>query len=185
MEDSEIVALFLARDVAAIRELEQKYGAYCMRIALNILKNEQDAEESVNDMLLKIWNAIPPFTPANLKAYAAKTVRNAALDLYRGNTAEKRGGGEIEAVLSELEACLPSRSTPEEEYSAAELGASINRFLQSLDARERTVFMQRYYFSEETASIAEKCGLKPANVRLILSRTRAKLKKHLKSEGFL
>ena len=49
MQDSEIIALYWQRDEAAIAETSRKYGAYCFRIAANILTAKEDAEECVND----------------------------------------------------------------------------------------------------------------------------------------
>ena len=44
MEDETIVALYWARDEAAIPATAEKYGAYCAAIAGNILESPQDAE---------------------------------------------------------------------------------------------------------------------------------------------
>ena len=184
MEDSEILALFAARDVKAIEATEQKYGAYCMRIAQNILYAAEDAEECVNDVWMNLWNAIPPDKPECLKAYVAKAARNAALDRLRFLSAQKRGSSSTDALLAELEGCLAGSPSPEEEYAAEELKRLINRFLARLSARDRGIFMQRYFFAESTAYIAQRYGLRETNVRLILSRTRNGLKKYLKTEGY-
>lgn len=60
MEDKQIIALYWARQEAAISRTGEKYGGYCKTIARNILQNEQDAEECVNDTWLGAWNSIPP-----------------------------------------------------------------------------------------------------------------------------
>ena len=43
MEDTEIVALYWARDQRAITESGDKYGTYCASIARNILGSPEDA----------------------------------------------------------------------------------------------------------------------------------------------
>lgn len=48
MDDTDIVALYWERSDRAIPETERKYGAYCTRIACNILGGRCDAEECVN-----------------------------------------------------------------------------------------------------------------------------------------
>lgn len=50
MQDEDIVALYWKREEAAIRETEQKYGHYLMKIAYNILADVEDSQESVNDI---------------------------------------------------------------------------------------------------------------------------------------
>ena len=49
MEDNKIIELFLARNEDAIRHTADTYGRRLFPLADNILKNGQDAEESVND----------------------------------------------------------------------------------------------------------------------------------------
>lgn len=51
MDDTQIVALYWARDEAALAESERKYGGYCRAIALGILESREDAAEP--DILLR------------------------------------------------------------------------------------------------------------------------------------
>ena len=60
MEDEKIIELFFKRSENAITELSQKYGQLCMTVSMNILGNNEDAEECVNDSYFGVWNAIPP-----------------------------------------------------------------------------------------------------------------------------
>ena len=52
MTDRQIVALFFARSEEAISALRQKYGKLCRHVAMNIVKNESDAEECESDTYL-------------------------------------------------------------------------------------------------------------------------------------
>ena len=49
MDDQAIVDLYWARSEQAIGETAAKYGPYCMKISLNILRDPQESEENVND----------------------------------------------------------------------------------------------------------------------------------------
>ena len=69
MEDSEIVALYWARDQQAISESADKYGTYCTSIARNILESPEDAEVCVSDTWFRAWNAMPPQRPSVLQAF--------------------------------------------------------------------------------------------------------------------
>lgn len=99
MDDKIIIEHYWERNECAISETSEKYGLFCRNIAENILKNEEDARECVNDMYLKLWNAIPPHRPRNFPAFIGKIVRNLAFDRYARNKALKRGGGQISIVL--------------------------------------------------------------------------------------
>ena len=49
MEDSKILELFFARNEDAIRHTDDTYGRRLFALAERIVKNDQDAEESVTD----------------------------------------------------------------------------------------------------------------------------------------
>lgn len=69
MEDTQIIALYLSRQEAAIGETAKKYGGYINRIAYNILRCREDTEEIAADTYLAAWNAIPPEIPRVLKHF--------------------------------------------------------------------------------------------------------------------
>ena len=127
MEDGSIVNLYWARSENAISETSKKYGNYCYSIAYNILGNVEDADESVNDTYLDAWNNIPPHRPSILSTFLGKITRRISIDKWRGQTAEKRGSGEIVLVLDELSDCIPSNQSVEHEVEAAELAQLIDR----------------------------------------------------------
>jgi RNA polymerase sigma factor (sigma-70 family) len=56
----------------------------------------------------------------------------------------------------------------------------LKAFLETLNERDRSVFIRRYYRLEEPFEIGEKYGIKEDYVRTILMRVRKKLKKYLK-----
>lgn len=58
MDDAQIISLYEFRSQQAIAETDAKYGPYCHSIAKNILKNEEDAEESVSDTWYAAWTGI-------------------------------------------------------------------------------------------------------------------------------
>ena len=183
MEDSGIIELYLGRDESAIVQTQQKYGKQCYKIAYNILGNREDCEECVNDMLVKVWNRIPPDMPHNLFSYIAKMIRNLSLNRYSEKKAAKRGGGQTEAVLCELEECIPSEKSVESESDNNELRTALNSFLGSLSTEKRTVFMQRYWYLMPISEIAQKHRCESGRIKMMLSRVRKELKLYLEKEG--
>ena len=63
MEDKQIIDLFFARNEDAIQHTADTYGNRLFVLADNIVRNDQDAEESVSDTYLKAWDTIPPQKP--------------------------------------------------------------------------------------------------------------------------
>ena len=184
MTDTEIIDLFFERSEQAIRELAGKYGGAVSRIAYNILGNRQDAEECVNDTWLGTWNAIPPERPSPLGSFVCRIARNLATKKYHANTAKKRDS-QYDAALDELAEYIPDGENVEDTYGAKELAAAINRFLETIDYRDKFLFMRRYWYSDSLTDISKLSGLSYKTVSVRLTRVKEKLKKHLKKEGLL
>ena len=185
MTDEQIVALYWARSEEAIAQTRETYGGRCRALAEQILCDGGDADECVNDMLLRAWNATPPERPTHLGAYLMKLTRNLALDRRRARGAQKRGGDAVDAVLDELGEVLGARETADSALSAKELGAAVSRFVRALPEREGNVFIRRCFFAESAAEIARRYGMSEGGVKVTLSRTRKKLRAYLESEGYL
>lgn len=182
MDDNMIVRLFYERSEQAITELTNKYGKLCHGIAANILKNHADAEECVNDAYLGAWNTIPPQNPEPLLSYIAKIVRNIAIKKYHSNRAVKRNSY-YDIALCELEECIPSNFSVEDEIDAKILTQYLNDFLETLDNENRIMFVRRYWYSDSISAIGKRFQMNDHAVTMRLSRTRDKLHAYLLKEG--
>ena len=183
MEDCDIIELYWRRDQQAVSETAEKYGGFLRGIAWNILRNHGDAEECVNDTYFRAWNAIPPDRPTAFRAWLGRITRNLALTRYRKNTAGKRGGGQTALALEELSECVSGTACTEEELENRELAELINRFLERLPQRQRTIFMRRYWHMASIGDIARAYGMTESQVTSQLFRTRKKLRELLVKEG--
>ena len=56
MTDSELIALYQARDPRAVEETRAQYGAWCAAIARRLLTDSRDVEECLNDCALDAQN---------------------------------------------------------------------------------------------------------------------------------
>lgn len=81
--------------------------------------------------------------------------------------------------MEELEDCLASSITVEEEIAERELTGIIESFLDSLSKENRVIFLRRYWFSDTYAEIAMQVGLTEKNVSVRLTRIRKKLREYL------
>lgn len=183
-DQEEIIALYNARDEKAIQRTADALGAYCHTVAYNILGNAEDAEECVNDTYLAVWNAIPPARPASFKHFVTRILRNLALNRYKEQRRDKRGGGQVPLALEELSEVVSDTEDVPADYARQELLESIAVFLRGCSARDRGIFLDRYVRLESTEALSERYGVKEAQILLILSRTRKKLKAYLEKEGY-
>ena len=77
-----------------------------------------------------------------------------------------------EAVINELYSFLS-------DTDSSDLIKDLNMFLETLNSRDRSIFIRRYYFLEDINIISEHYGIKEGTVRTVLMRTRKKFKKYL------
>ena len=185
MEDERIVELYWQRDESAIEITAGKYGSYLNKVAYNILGDPEDSMESVNDTYLSAWNAMPPHRPQALCAFLSKLTRRISIDLLRKKQSVKRGGGEYELSLSELEMCLSAGNTTEETVEGRALTEAIGKFLLTLSEKARNAFIGRYFYMDPIAEVARYCGMTQSNTKVLLHRTRLALRTYLEQEGYL
>ncbi|MBQ8683940.1 MAG: sigma-70 family RNA polymerase sigma factor [Clostridia bacterium] len=185
MEDAKIVELYWQREEQAIEETATKYGGYCRGIAYNVLGDSGEAEESVNDTWLDAWNSMPPHRPSILSTFLGKITRRVSIDRWRRKQAEKRGGGQMPAVLDELEDCVAAEGGVEQAVEQNLLAQTVNRFVLALPEMEQRVFLCRYWYMEGVGVIAHRFGFTESKVKSMLYRTREKLRAQLMKEGLL
>ena len=183
MDDKTILQLLWQRVESALDALAKRFGRRLMMTAMNILNDREDAEETVSDTYLAVWNCVPPKEPVPLAPFVYRVGRNLALKRLRENSAQKRDS-RLELSLAELENCIPAQSL-EDEADARELGRAIERFLATLPKESRVIFLRRYWFGDSVKEIAAALGLRQNTVTVKLSRTREKLRTYLQKEGHI
>ncbi len=185
LTDDQIINLFLARDERAVQTVSERYSAACLRTANRYLHSHEDAEECVSDVLMKLWQQIPPAKPQNLEAFIMTLTQHTALDRIRKQQAQKRGGGQAAASLEDVGETLRASETVEDAISHRMLTEAVERFLDTLSDDAQTIFTERWHNETQPRDIAEKFGISGVHVRKSLMQTRRKLKAYLKKEGLL
>ena len=183
MLDAQIVELYWNRDERAIAESDAHYGAYCRRIAMNILSSREDSEECVNDTWHRTWDNVPPQRPNSLAAFFGRIVRNLSISRYRKNHAMKRYDG-ITILLSELDDCIPAHGSVTQAVEGKLLTEIIDRWLARLLREDRVLFVRRYWNGEAIKSLAKECGVTQNQMAQRMMRLRRDLKSALEQEGY-
>ena len=182
MEDARIIELYWQRDPQAIESSKVQYGKQIYRIAMGILRNHEDSEECENDTYFSAWCSIPPIWPDSLFAYLAKICRNGALSILDRKQAQKRRAELLELSL-ELQSCIPDRRQDDPADQVA-LTAVLNTFLESLNVKDRSIFLRRYWYGDTIAELAHRFSMGQSAVKIRLFRMRQKLKIYLEQEGY-
>ena len=180
MDDRAIIEAFFKRNEDAVAVTQSKYGGLMFSVAYNLLKNEEDANECVNDALLSAWNSIPPNDPKHFSAYLVTLVRRRAFDLLDRATASKRGAS-ID-VSEEFLEMIPSKYDTEGEFEYSRINKIINDFLRKQKLSDRRLFILRYFCSESLKDASNKVSLSESAAKSKLMRMRNSLKEILEKE---
>ncbi len=184
MNDQHIIDLYWQRDHSAVRETQRQYGAQLLRLAMGILADRGESEETVNDTYLRAWEAMPPHRPTVLGAFLSKITRALAIDRYRRRRADKRPPSQYALSLDELGECIPGGETPDDTLDARELAHTIGLYLSTLSPAVRDAFVCRYFYADSLQEIAARQGVTLSAVKSRLSRARQGLRDHLEKEGY-
>lgn len=184
-DDEHIIELLNNRDERVLQVIKEQYGALCYQIAYRMTGNHQESEECVNDMLLDVWNSVPPNCPNHLPAYLTSLVRRTAINKYEKAHRLKRGGVQFTTALDEISEMIPAKEQVESEIEQRELTTALTEWLQTLSPGSKRIFLQRYYMSDSVKAIAQKHDLSEGAVKMKLMRLRQQLKEYLVKEGLL
>lgn len=118
-----------------------------------------------------------------MRHISGKITRNLALNRWKRNSVAKRGSGQVEIALSELENCIPDNAGVEQAVEDAVIVSVINRFLYADSPKNRNIFIRRYWYLCTIQEIADSYEMSESNVKVLLFRMRSELKKQLEKEG--
>lgn len=179
MREQEIIKMIVDRDENGIDALLKHYGPLMRYIIAPILPKAQDQEECLSEVAMRVWNKIGLFDQqrGSWSAWLTALTRNAALNRAR-RTAPLEHSEEIPEDTPSPE------PTPEEAILRQERQAAVNRALQQLTSKERTLFYRKYYYLQPTVQIASELGMTERAVEGKLYRLKKKLRKMLGGEGY-
>ena len=90
--DRQLVARLRARDHAAVADLASRYSSRVRQLALRHLRSEEDADEVVQDVLLKVYQNIKAFRgDSALSSWIYRITFNTAMSRLRAAKASRRG----------------------------------------------------------------------------------------------
>ncbi|MCI2082165.1 MAG: RNA polymerase sigma factor [Bacteroidales bacterium] len=161
---------------AEFKQLFLPLGKRFYITAYRMLGNSQDAEDTVQDVFVKLWgmkNSLRGIR--NPEAFGVTMTRNICIDRLR--SAERRHTGHVRATSGDIPA----------EDNASSLDGKIKmrrirELLASLPERQRKVFELRYFNDCELKEIEKITGLGAVNVRVLISRTKKIITEQLEKE---
>ena len=138
------------------------------RVAFYMLESEAEAEDAVQEVFLKLWDARAQLDAVQSpKAYSIKKMKNLCLNRIR-----KARQLRFQPELPEAETGLPQDDT----LDARQRLDKVLEGIKSLPERQREILILRSFEGCSYAEIARKTGMSPASARVQLARARKTLK---------
>jgi RNA polymerase sigma-70 factor, ECF subfamily len=185
--EAALIARALARDAVALAEIMRRNNRRLYRAAWGILRDEQEAEDAVQDCYLKAFAALPAFRgEAALSTWLTRIAINEALMRRRKRRAHAAASGNVIPLRPENspapEAVEDPALSPESAAMRAQLRPYLEDAVGGLPEDQRAVFVLRALEElsvEETAQILD---LNPQTVRTRFLRARRRLQERLQRE---
>ena len=172
--DAVLMARITAGDQAAFHCFAQRHVARSLAVAQRIVGNQSDAEEVVQDALLRIWLHAPEWHQgaARVTTWVYRIVVNLALDRVRKN----RG-----CLLPLDDAGDPADPAPDAQMLAEtrQLESFVARAIAELPARQRTALTLCYFEAMDCAEAAQIMQISVSAMESLLVRGRRTLRERL------
>ncbi len=175
--EQNIITLILQKKEEGLTLLQQHFGPLLRYVIRPILPREEDQEECLSDILVKVWEKTDTYDPGSgsLKGWLTAIARNSALDKARRLAHSPETAGQ-----EEMPEDLPSQEDgPEESVLRQERETAVRRAVEALPQSEKILIYRYFYYRQPLGQIAAETGSTARAVEGKLYRIRQKLRKEL------
>ena len=173
-DDAELARAFVAREAWAYEAAYRMHGKVLYAAALGVLRDAQDAQDCVHDVLVRLWQRGNDFMRerGSLRAFLAVCVRNEALSRLRVARNRER-----------IAASIPEPSDEPDVGEQVVQRVAIRGALETLDPKQRTIIELAYYTHLTHEQIAAKLKEPVGTVKSRLSAALRKLRERFTEES--
>ena len=157
-----------AGDTTAFEAVFELYYEPLRRYAQRLLESREEAEDTVHDVFLRIWDRRAELAAVgDLGSYLYTSTRHTAINRLRRRRVESQSRERLTAAAERDATAL----TPEAEQLLAdrELAATLQRAIDTLPPRQREVILLRWQ-QRSYDEIAQQLGISPKTVAAHLAR---------------
>ncbi|OBV11884.1 sigma-70 family RNA polymerase sigma factor [Erythrobacter dokdonensis] len=184
-DDAALVARLAARDPVALREVIAGYAGQLNRIAYRMVGNPHEAEDIVQEAMLRLWDHAPRLaarhpagTPAGgalrLSGWLGRVTTNLAIDKLR--LARRVSGEEVPERADEA-------PLADAMIEADERDGATRALVLALPERQRAAIVLTYYEDLPNAEAAEAMDMNIKAFESLLHRARAALRQAFEGQG--
>jgi RNA polymerase sigma-70 factor (ECF subfamily) len=155
-------------------EVARRYGRFLYTVAYRLTGNEADAQDLVQEALLRVRRGLPTYRPGSMEGWLSRITTNAFLDEVR-----RRRRRPVDALPDDPDAALPPAASADEVLASSALPEDVQGALVQLPAEFRAAVVLCDVVGLGYAEIAESLGVPVGTVRSRIHRGRALLREAL------
>jgi RNA polymerase sigma-70 factor (ECF subfamily) len=183
VDDSSLIREAQRGNRVAFEELVRQYDQAVLRLALNLMRSEQDAQDIYQEAFLKAYRNVGNFRfECSFYTWIYRIVTNLCLDHLRKRQVRKEDAAvSVDAEGNEynlMDHVADGRpgADPERDLMRRELGSKIAAALGKLTPRERMVFELKHYQGLKLRTIGEVLNTTEETAKNTLFRATQKLR---------
>lgn len=166
-------------DRELVRAIYEQHKGVMYRTARANVRDQAEADDVVNDALMRLFRNAGKLAGMERRAvavYVADTVLSAAVDNERRHRAERRHTEAAPVTVPEEYIPGPEAGLLEREERSGRV-LLLREALGELSEADRVLLVGKYVEGASDRALAERLGVKPASVRMKLTRARQRIRR--------
>ena len=182
MDESTLIRAAQGGDERAFEELVRQYDQSVLRMALNLLRSPEDANDIYQETFLRVYRNLHKFRyDCSFHTWLYRIVSNLCLDALRKRKVRREESSLVETsegYLDRMDTVEEPRadSDPERSLESKQVREKIREVLGGLTPRERAVFEMRHYQGMRLRTIGELMGTSEEAAKNCLFRATQKMR---------
>lgn len=179
MNDIKLAVRLKNKDQKAFEQVIEKYTPLVSTVIYNVSRgslSKEDIEETVTDVFVTLWKNADHIIDDKLKGYICRIAKTRALNKL--------------SAVSAHQLLNIDDYDPEDDFSVSaeveskQLADELREIISEMEMPDREIIVRYYYYSQNTAKIAEVLQLNINTVKSKLRRARDKIKSKLIERGY-
>ena len=182
MDEAELIRAAQRGDQRAFEQLVRLYDQNVLRLALNLLRSPEDANDIYQEAFLRVFKNLHTFRfDCSFHTWLYRIVTNLCLDALRKRRVRREENTVVETsegVLDRMDTMEERRADgdPQRQLLSGQLRTRIQEVLSGLTPRERAVFEMRHYQGLRLRAIGEMLGTSEEAAKNCLFRATQKMR---------
>jgi RNA polymerase sigma-70 factor (ECF subfamily) len=161
--------------VPSWEEIARSYGRFLYTVAYRLTGNDDDAQDLVQDVLLRVRKGLETYRPGSMEGWLSRITTNAFLD-----TARRRQRRPVDRLPEEPDRVTPPSPAADTDLESRALPDDVQAALRRLPSEYRSAVVLSDVVGLTYQEISEALDVPVGTVRSRLHRGRAMLRKALR-----